>query len=382
MIDNMLERYKATMVLHAMGDTIGFKNGEWEFKFQNAKGVPNDEPREYKIRRFENIPIEKLYEFIYLGGVKQVPQKGWYVSDDTILHMAVAECLLSEYNSLNTLANKLVQKLISSMSVLLDSKKNRFPGATTMDSIRKLKSGKRWDELPYDYYSGGSGASMRSLCIGLAYYGKDKRDMLIQTSIELSRITHNSATGYLGGLASAFFVALAIEGVGVEKWGKVFLDLLKSDSIGKYIKTAGRDVDKYERDAHIFISKWSGYIEDKFDGDKVRIRRSDMNLVYRTRYYHDNFAFQKDKNYFIGSGGDDSVIIAYDCLLDAGNSWEKLVVYSMLHAGDTDTTGAIAGGLWGALYGFADVPSGILEHLEYRSKLEQLGEKLANKFNL
>jgi hypothetical protein len=25
-------------------------------------------------------------------------------------------------------------------------------------------------------------------------------------------------------------------------------------------------------------------------------------------------------------GGDDSMIIAYDCLIDAGNNWEKLVI--------------------------------------------------------
>ena len=27
------EKYIYTMILHALGDTIGFKNGEWEFNF-------------------------------------------------------------------------------------------------------------------------------------------------------------------------------------------------------------------------------------------------------------------------------------------------------------------------------------------------------------
>lgn len=54
--------------------------------------------------------------------------------------------------------------------------------------------------------------------------------------------------------------------------------------------------------------------------------------------------------------GVDSVIIAYDALLGAGESWEELCLRGMLHGGDSDSTGTIAGAWFGAVYGFKEIP--------------------------
>ena len=61
----------------------------------------------------------------------------------------------------------------------------------------------------------------------------------------------------------------------------------------------------------------------------------------RSKYYNQFSARKKDM--YPGAGGDDSVIIAYDCLMDSDGSWDKIVFYSMLHVGDSDTTGMIGG---------------------------------------
>lgn len=70
------------------------------------------------------------------------------------------------------------------------------------------------------------------------------------------------------------------------------------------------------------------------------------------------------------------MIIAYDALLSAEDSWEDLVVKSALHGGDSDTTGAIAGALWGALYGFYKVPEVNFKNLEYKDRLENVAQQL------
>ena len=355
-----MERYIACMLLHALGDTIGYKNSNWEF----FKGGGVD---------------EKLYDFIYEGGINHVPKKGWLVSDDTILHMKTAEALLEKFTNLNDLASILVSKYLEAFDQFeQEGLEKRYPGGTTMKVLFKLKNGAKWNETPYNILSGGSGAAMKSLCIGLAYNGEENRDKLIQIAIECSRITHNSVVGYMGGLTSALFTAFAIENIEIKRWPHMLMTIIGSDIISTYLRKTGRGFVEYENDISNFSRKWYRYIEEKFDDDgNVVFRRSNKNIFFRNKYYSENYAFRKE---YPGGGGDDSVIIAYDSLIDAGDSWEKLVIYSMLHSGDTDTTGCIAAGWWGAAKGFLDVPEDRLAHLEYKNALKKLGEKLFKKY--
>ena len=364
----MEDKYIACMVLHAVGDTVGFKNGEWEFK---------------------NTPLEKMYEFIDLGGVNSISLKNWRVSDDTIMHMRTAEVFIERIDNINM--NKLGQKLKQSYIKALEQFNNeghsyRQPGTATIKYLNRLNDGAEWNTTPYDEIAGGAGAAMRSLCVGLVYYGIDNRAKLIQTAIEESRITHNSAIGYLGGMTSALFTALSIEKVNINNWPFILLNLFETEIIFKYIKLSNRGHDTHIADAHIFIDRWKRYVEDKFDENRQPIKRkSTINLIYRNKYYNEIFGNTKPESSrnplpehsgLIGSDGSDSVIIAYDSLIDSSGNWEKLVIYSMLHAGDTDTTGSIAAGLYGATYGFEGVPKNFLENLEYKNELFNLGKKL------
>ena len=93
----------------------------------------------------------------------------------------------------------------------------------------------------------------------------------------------------------------------------------------------------------------------------------------RSEFYLNNFSWKSNPP---GFSGHDSVIISYDALQDAGKSWEKLIVYSMLHMGDSDTTGTIAGAWFGALYGYEDIPKNNYKHLEFRDEIMDLGKRL------
>jgi len=362
----MEERYSACMVLHALGDTIGYNNSKWEFMPGGSEKV-----------------LEKVYQFIYLGGVNYVPPKGWVVSDDTIMHIKTAISLLDDFKSVNGLGKILKKNYIDAYDQFIKEGVDlRYPGKTLMTNIKKLKKGLEWNEMDYDINYGGSGASMRTSCIGLAYHGKNNFENLMKISIESSRMTHNSATGYLGGFTSALFTSFAIQNIDIKKWPFKLVELFDNQTIPVYIKEAGRDVGNYFEDFHVFLRKWKRYIDDKFDdnGEPVA-RRSDKNLVLRTNYYYSVYKNELDPDtFFPGSGGDDSTIIAYDCLLDAGRNWEKLVFYAMLHGGDTDTTGCIAGSWYGAIYGFGDVPNSIINNVEMKSEIEKIGKKLYNKF--
>ncbi|MBA42407.1 MAG: hypothetical protein CMF62_00170 [Magnetococcales bacterium] len=374
-MSDKLERYKATMVLHAIGDAIGYNNGDYEFNF-------------FKNRTYSDT-LELFYDFLGEGGINHFSLKKRIVSDDTLLHMAVAKALLKSDNTIDDIGKNMKREFIKTYDKYFEKDQNiRRPGLTTMDKINELKDGREWFDSKYNFLDGGSGASMRNPCIGLAF---NEEDDIIQISIETSKITHNSTTGYLGGFTSALFTNLAIRQIDIIEWPKILLNAFKKKLILNYFKKKGtaEDLENYIRDSDYFIAKWKSYYDDKFVDGKPIYRKSFRNLVFRSRYYDTNISTMSTvSNFkehpgikFIGGAGDDSVIIAYDCLLDAGKNWEKLVIYSMLHIGDTDTTGCLAGAWYGALYGFEDVPKHYIEQVEFSKELHEIGEKLYKKYN-
>jgi len=88
-----------------------------------------------------------------------------------------------------------------------------------------------------------------------------------------------------------------------------------------------------------------------------------------------------------GSCGYDSVLIAYDALLwvesqlgphcDPSARWAELCHHAVLHRGDNDSTGSIAGAWFGALHGFAGVPAKHHERIEYHGRCLAAGSALA-----
>lgn len=124
---NLQERFEACMLLHGVGDAMGYKNGKWEFNF-----VGEDIHKE-----LEN-----------LGGVKNLDLKKWKVSDDTVLHLAVAECLISIKEK--NLSNSWYQKLIGFYKEGMRDMVDRAPGNTTIKSVHLLKNTDKGFQIPFN----------------------------------------------------------------------------------------------------------------------------------------------------------------------------------------------------------------------------------------
>jgi ADP-ribosylglycohydrolase len=371
----MLDKYIASIVLHSLGDTIGFKNGEWEFNYFKDVEINED------------AALEILYEFIHLGGINGINLKDWYASDDTYYHHAIAVSLInSDYNKkdfFETVKKYMVDATDAMLIKLQETNINKQVGITTINYLKLFKDnikGKDGRTMPYDKMSGGSGCAMRTICIGMAYFGEENRDKLIEVAIETSRLTHNSPIGYLGGLVIALFSAYAVEGIHIYQWPYLMMEILKSDKIKSYLK-----IEEEKYDYEIFMKFWRRYLDTRFKNKEPVKSKVNTNLLYRTYYYNSKLIRDDDKefkNELAGSSGFSAGIVAYDCLIDAEDKWEKLVIYSMLHIGDSDTTGCIAAGLYGLLYGFGDVPENNMKYLELKSQSEEIGKLLYKKYYL
>jgi len=376
-----IDKFSALLLLHALGDTIGFKNGDWEFNYYD-KSTTLD---------YVN---ELIYEFISLGGINGIDLQKWKVSDDTFFHISICKSLLhyekkngidkelinhtKKYlsNEADRMASELTGTFVDDTGALISI--NRYVGITTSNNISNFTNEIDARTQPYDEHAGGNGAAMRTLIIGACFRGNDNRTHLIQYSIISSMLTHNNASGYLAGFNAALFTALAFENIPIAKWPYILLKYLKSDELKSYLTLD--NIDKVY-DHNMYIRYWQKYVDTKFDKHgKPHDIKTNHNPMHRIRYFHDNF--HKDTiSKQIGGSGFLCMIMAYDALLNCNGHWEKLVVYAMLHSGDSDTIGSISGGLYGAVYGFGDVPQNMLKYIERKKELETLAEKLHNMYS-
>jgi ADP-ribosylarginine hydrolase len=307
------------------------------------------------------------------------------------LHMATGMGLINKKKSgfdIELYGKSFMNEYLKSMDNLPNS---RYPGKMTLISLKMLKNGTDWNEIPYAIpgTGDGNGATIRTSCIGLAFYKETELDKLIAVSIEAARITHNSVVGYTGALNASYFVSLAIRGVHYSKWPQMFIDLLESNKIEDYLEKSGRGVKEFKRDKNYCITIWKKYCLGRFIGKNMRYAEFMNNPAYRNKYFANNFGLPRDTInttfYSAGKGALDCVIVAYDAFVDSmmnekNPSWEKLIIYSAIHSGDSDSTGAVAGSFWGAYNGFDGVPKANYSKLEYLEELNEIGHQIFSTY--
>lgn len=349
---------------HSLGDTIGYHDGKWEFNNWTDNITPD----------YVNTMI---YEYMELGGIVDMSIDNWKSSDDTIMYIATMKTLLqtdvTEPDILN-IEDNIPDKFRNNYLSIQNLMENRHPGVATMNSLNTQKV-ISWNQLPYDNKVIGAGSAMRSGFIGALLQNNDNKsiDNLLKLSIVSSLITHNSTIAILGSIVSALFTSFSIQKISINKWPHKLLKLIRSDMIDNILKNIKPDEYKYyQRDRIVYIGQWEKYISLFFNGLEPRTDLKFMkNPVERYRYLTDNFS----KGCKIpGSCGDDCLIMAYDSILRCNGSIEKLLLYSILHPGDSDTVGSIAFGWFCGYYNSPRIENLVypmLEKLEYRNIIKK-----------
>ncbi|XP_078681932.1 ADP-ribosylhydrolase ARH1-like isoform X2 [Branchiostoma floridae x Branchiostoma belcheri] len=350
-----VERYKASMVLSGVGDALGYKNQEWEYN----KSGPDIHKQLADLGGLSNITV-------------QLP--GWPVSDDTVMHLATAEALVIDSEKKEHIYLELCRRYVACMNDM----EGRKPGPTSILGCQQMSptnAAGGW-HIPFNPTGTGCGAAMRAMCIGLRCPRPDQLDDLIAFSVESGRMTHHNPHGYCGALASALFVSYSVQGKPLREWGKGLLDTLPRAL--DYVKKSIRSAYENEEAWFYFPAKWEEYLEERglLDGtsDPTWPENYDDPAV-RDKIYKNDIS----SDGWPGRRGHDAPLIAYDALLAAGGNWEELCSRAMFHGGDSDSTGVIAAACFGVLYGYEGVPACNHEKLEYRSRLEKLGEQLYHK---
>jgi len=363
--DSAENKYIGLFLLHALGDVLGTKN------LYNEDNIGDTS--------LGRIP-EFIFDFIEMGGVNGIDITDLMVSDNTLFHISIAKSVLKFKGKFSENFFIFVKRNIAEMhnKMVREYKKGifRYPNPKTAEYIQKFTKEKDARFFKYDPTTWENGSTARSMCIGLAFNKPEQLETLIEMSIKTCKLTHNSPYGFLSGFNVAYFVSLAIQQIPINKWPNLLVDLLESDKIKKYInyETNGEIVDYVS-----YIRYWRKYIDTRFIDEKPIKTRVTGNLVFRAKYYFENFVAGTEAE-ASGASGFSAVIMAYDSILDCDGKWEKIIFYAILHPGECDTTGAIAGGFYGALYGFGDVPENMICCIEEKKQLLKLGEEFYKKF--
>ena len=351
-MEELRERYRSCMILSGVGDALGYKNGAWEFCRQG-------------------LIIHKQVE--ELGGVEGLNVKKFQVSDDTVMHLATADALVTDWKKSADPKETLYLSLAKHYKECMHDMAGRAPGMTCMNSTSKLRPMvPKGYVIPFNLSGGGCGACMRAVPIGLYFSDPSQLDDLIAVAIESGRMTHNHPTGFLGSLAVALFVSYAIQGKPPVEWGASLLDTVL-DKAMHYVEQAKRDVPYIKTAWGYFKDKWEDYLKLRGirDGRSDPVFPANYDVKARDKFYK-SISFSG----WGGASGHDAPMIAYDAILGAGPSWSELCYRGMFHGGDSDSTGILAAGMWGAMYGMKDVPEKNHQELEYRDRLVKLADQM------
>jgi ADP-ribosyl-[dinitrogen reductase] hydrolase len=273
---------------------------------------------------------ERLVEWdgnTYLGSTHHKLEPGQY-SDDTQMSLMVAESLIAKHGfDPDDLALRYMDWIVSGRA--------RGYGKTTLMAVQNLQAGKHWSQsgIAGSY---GNGTAMRAAPFGV-YFRNDLYSLTNICKID-SAITHASEEAEAGSIAIGLAAAYAVNDDMDNLLEKIWKALPDSK-----VKSSIYSLDSLINSNHITPQQALRVL-----GTKADVRETVPSALY---------CFLKFNNYH------DAVVAA----IKAG--------------GDTDTTAAIVGGLFGAKLGMKAINTGIAKAVEDYDKLVELDSQLYNRSN-
>ncbi|CAE7673871.1 Adprh, partial [Symbiodinium sp. KB8] len=204
-------RFMASMLLAAVGDTLGYFNGHFEFAKSGDR------------------IMQEVLSIVGTGPLTAFrPKRNLMVSDDTVLLLSTAEgivegeCTARRAGASFTaphpqygykyLADHVFPIVAKHLKTGMKDMAHRAPGQTTIQHLALIHpDGRNWEVVPYNSRGAGCGVSMRAMAIGLRYAAPSRVKELLALAVESGRMSHHNGLGYLGGFASALFTAFAIQ---------------------------------------------------------------------------------------------------------------------------------------------------------------------------
>lgn len=242
-------------------------------------------------------------------------------TDDTRMTLALAESLV-EHGGID--ADALALRWASD----LDWRRGYGPGTARI--LRLVAAGTSWLQASRAVFpegSYGNGAAMRAAPLGLYYPGAPWRSQLLDAARLASSITHAHPRGVAGGVLVALATALVLER---DPDPETLLDALRLQTQDEAFLSRLEAVSRLREATPREVRRRLGC--------SVEAHGSVPTAVYVYLRFRDR-------------------------------PFPELMEFVVSVGGDTDTIGAMAGGLWGTARGVDALPADLLERLEQRARI-------------
>jgi len=216
--------------------------------------------------------------------------------------------------------------------------KRRAPGNSCLSALSSGIAGTI--ENPINQ-SKGCGTIMRIAPVGLMFAGHNEHSFKI--GCELSAITHGHPSGYL---SAGFFASLISDlAIGVE-------------------------LDKAIENALVILRKWDNCLET------LRAVNSATELFRKVNA--SGIVPSAEQIEELGQGwiAEEALSMSLFASLVYENDFEKGLLYSINHSGDSDSTGSITGNILGLINGEESINKQWIEKLDAHDIVSQMGEDL------
>lgn len=283
-------------------------------------------------RKFNNPTDDQFIEFIYESYL------GW-------LHTQEGDSKVLPYSD----------SLLSNVEELYN---RRAPGRTCISALASGHCGTYDKHLNH---SKGCGGVMRVAPIAL-YLAQlknyDKLDEIADVAARSSAITHSHPLGFIPSAYLAVLIAC----------------LLRGDFPGKALHKAEIATRKYFAN-----SEYTEYC--------LKLVNKAISLAW-PEDEDDRIADDLDAIRELGEGwvAEETLAIALYCslkYLDDENGFEKALIASVNHSGDSDSTGAVTGNIMGAILGYKNIPDKFKNNLELHDVILDISEKMhINKLDI
>lgn len=360
------DKYEGAMLFSAVGDALG-----WPLENVSHKAKPYMQ-RKLPIKSFVN--WRKVIGGRYWGYLEEIPA-GTY-SDDTQLSIAVARCI--NQNGVFRADRFAYEELPLWLHY------ERGGGRATKLAARNIVKVKKSDWL-HNYFkggetsyfnAGGNGAAMRNLPIALAKAHNVKA--VIIESMKNAVITHGHPRGIVGSIA----YGLALKHVLLSSESDARKNLV--DSLVSELEISYETI-LNDKDTHTWIKDWNKNKPKQSQAFEVVYQETIKEAkTYLTAI--PNFSERDSRAFYAyvgalsrttkGSGVATVIAALFTFVKSGANPAGAIVEAANMLDSDTDTVAGFVGGLLGATYGTAAVPSHLANDVQDREYLLLLAQQL------